>query len=54
MWTLTVIARFDEAGSNCLSFEHERGVWQAQCKEREDTVEEEGSEGTVQWKKRRQ
>ena len=35
VWTLTVIARFDVAGSNCLSCEHERGVFGKHWVERE-------------------
>lgn len=51
VWTLTVIAGFDVAGSNCLSCEHKREVFGKHRvkreREREDAEEEEGGEGTV-------
>ncbi len=50
MWTLTVTARFDVAGSNCLSCEHKREVFgkhrvkreREREREREGTQDEEG------------
>lgn len=46
--TVTVLTRFDVAGSNCLSCEHKREVFgKYRGKERDGAEEEEGCVGTV-------